>query len=117
MATIEELETPDCDSSSNMMSIVNRIKPSVEPLFETELRHNPEQLLQAAIKSNIRTATNQLQHGSSVLETMIQEGSLAIVGAEYSLQTGEVEFFDHLGNKAWVTKQWKNFQIIIGVLN
>lgn len=94
MATIEELKRPSNITSSNVLSIVNRIRPSVEPLFETELRDNPDQLLQSAIKSNIRAATSQLQHGSSVLESLIQEGTLSIVGAEYSLQTGEVEFID-----------------------
>jgi carbonic anhydrase len=96
MATIEELEQTSSSTSSNVLSIVNRIRPSVEPLYETELRNNPEHLLQAAIKSNIRAATSQLQHGSSVLENLIYKGTLSIIGAEYSLQTGEVEFFDML---------------------
>jgi len=38
--------------------------------------------------------SNQLQHGFSVLENLIAEGTLSIVGAEYSLETGAVEFFD-----------------------
>ena len=94
MATLDELEHPSQGKSSNVLSIVNRIRPTVEPLFETELRKNPEQLLEAAIRANILAATNHLRHGSQLLEQLIQKGDLVIVGAEYSLKTGKVDFFD-----------------------
>lgn len=94
MATIDNLEHPAKDDKSlNVLSIVNRIQPSVEPLFETELRKDPEQLLNASIRANIYAATNHLRHGSQLLEQLIQQGKLTIVGAEYSLETGVVEFF------------------------
>jgi carbonic anhydrase len=93
MATLDDLERPSGARSSNVLSIVNRIRPTVEPLFETELRNHPEQLLEAAIRANILAATNQLRHGSQMLEQLIQEDRLTIVGAEYSLETGEVDFF------------------------
>ena len=93
-ATLDELETQVQARSSNVLSIVNRIRPSVEPLFETELRQDPERLLKAAIRANILASTNHLCHGSPLLEQLIQRGDLTIVGAEYSLQTGQVDFFD-----------------------
>ena len=93
-ATIDDLEHPSPEKSLNVLSIVNRIRPTVEPLFETDLRSHPEQLLEAAIKANILAATNHLRHGSQMLEQLIQDGKLTIVGAEYSLETGEVVFFD-----------------------
>jgi carbonic anhydrase len=37
---------------------------------------------------------NHLRHGSAVLEQLIQDDGLAVVGAEYSLETGLVEFLD-----------------------
>jgi carbonic anhydrase len=95
IATLDELEHPT-DKSTNVLSIVNRIRPTVEPLFETELRNKPDQLLDRAIHANILAATNNLRHGSPMLEQCIQKGELAIVGAEYSLETGMVEFFDNL---------------------
>lgn len=94
MATIDDLENPSNIQSSNVSSIVNRIRPTVEPLFETELREDHERLLDAAIRANIRAATSHLRHGSQMLENLIQKGELTIVGAEYSLATGEVEFLD-----------------------
>jgi carbonic anhydrase len=94
IATLDGLEGPSKEKSSNVLSIVNRIRPTVEPLFETELRKNPEQLLKTAIRANIRASTNHLRHGSQLLEQLIQKGDLTIVGAEYSLETGKVDFFD-----------------------
>ena len=94
MATIDELEKPSEGKSSNVLSIVNRIRPTVEPLFETELRNDPEKLLEASIRANILAATSHLMHGSQMLEDLVQQGRLKIVGAEYSLATGAVEFFE-----------------------
>jgi len=93
-ATIDELERPSEEKSSNVLSIVNRIRPTVEPLFETELRNDPDKLLESSIRANILAATNHLMHGSQMLETLVQQGKLKIVGAEYSLETGHVSFFE-----------------------
>ena len=93
MATIDDLEHPSNDNSSNMLSIVNRIRPTIEPLFETELGKRPEQLLESAIRANILASTNQLRHGSPMLERLVQQDKLTIIGAEYSLKTGKVDFF------------------------
>jgi len=94
MATIDELERPSDEKSSNVLSIVNRIRPTVEPLFETELRNDPDKLLESSIHANILAATNNLMHGSQMLEQLVQQGKLRIVGAEYSLETGEVKFIE-----------------------
>ena len=94
MATIDDIETSSNNNSSNVMSIVNRIRPTVEPLFETELRKDPDKLLACAIHANILSATNHLRHGSQLLEQLVEEKKLKIVGAEYSLETGIVNFFD-----------------------
>ena len=96
IATIDELENPSSNKSSNVLSIVNRIRSTIEPLFHTDLRNKPDQLLESAIRANILAATNHLKHGSQVLEQLILKGELVIVGAEYSLETGEVDFFDLL---------------------
>ncbi|MCG6976724.1 MAG: carbonic anhydrase [Acidiferrobacterales bacterium] len=96
IATLSDLERPSEARSSNLLSIVNRIRPTVEPLFETDLRKNPDLLLETAIRANIRASTNQLRHGSQMLEQLVQSGDLAIVGAEYSLETGVVDFFEGL---------------------
>jgi carbonic anhydrase len=93
-ATIDELERPSEKKSSNVLSIVNRIRPTVEPLFETELRNDPVKLLELSIRANILAATSQLMHGSQMLENLVEKGALKIVGAEYSLETGHVSFYE-----------------------
>jgi carbonic anhydrase len=94
LATLEELMRPKEKQSRNLRSIVDRIRPSVEGLLATELRHDSDALVRHAIRANIRAAANQLRHGSEVLEPRIQEERLLVVGAEYSLETGVVDFFD-----------------------
>lgn len=93
-ATLDDLRQPSPAGSLNLMSIVSRIRPAVEPLYNTNLRNDPDLLLEAAIKANIMASTNQLRRGSKVLENLILNNELMVVGAEYSLETGMVEFFE-----------------------
>ena len=80
--------------SRHLRSIVDRVRPSVEALLATELRHDPDALVRQAVRANIRVSVNHLRHGSEVLEQLIQKDGLLVVGGEYSLETGIVEFFD-----------------------
>jgi len=93
-ATLEDLQRPASNQSWNMNSIVSRIRPSVEGLLETELRHDHDLLIDKAVRANVRASVNQLRHGSDVLELLIRRDGLRVVGAEYSLETGIVDFFD-----------------------
>ena len=93
-ATLEELRRPSRDQSKNLHSIVDRIRPSVEPLLATELALHHDTLVPLAVRANIRASANHLRHGSEILEQLIQKEGLLVVGAEYSLETGIVEFFD-----------------------
>jgi carbonic anhydrase len=93
LATLEELQQPT-SQSRNLRSIVDRVRPSVEALMATDLRHDPAALVRHAVRANIRASTNHLRHGSAVLEQLIERDALLVVGAEYSLETGIVDFFD-----------------------
>jgi carbonic anhydrase len=93
-ATLEELMRPSDARSRSLRSIVDRIRPSVEALLATELRHDPEALVRLAIRTNVRASANHLRHGSELLEGRIHTDRLLVVGAEYSLETGIVDFFD-----------------------
>jgi carbonic anhydrase len=94
LATLEELRIPTESQSRNMRAIVDRVRPSVEGLLQTELGNDPDALVKEAVHANIRTSVDQLRHGSEILEQLIQDEGLLIVGAEYSLETGVVKFFD-----------------------
>jgi carbonic anhydrase len=93
-STIEALRHPEQPPSVNLMSIVNRVRPSVEILMQTELKDDLKKLSVHAIRSNVFASVNQLRHGSAVLESLIAKGKLKVVGAEYSIENGEVTFFD-----------------------
>lgn len=97
-ATVDELLQPAEHQSPNLRSIVDRVRPSVQPLLETELRHQYDQLVNLAVRANVMASANHLRNGSQVLEQLIEEDGLRVVGAEYSLETGRVEFFDGVGN-------------------
>jgi carbonic anhydrase len=92
-ATLEVLERPSEKHSPNLLSIVDRIRPSVEGLLATELRHDHDALAREAVRANVRASADHLRHGSRVLEELIGTDGLRVVGAEYSLETGVVEFF------------------------
>ncbi len=94
LATLDELQKPSSDQSPNLRSIVDRVRPSVEALLATDLRHDVNALVMQAVRANIRSSVDHLRHGSQVLEQLIQQEGLVIVGAEYSLDSGEVDFFD-----------------------
>ncbi|MCA9280193.1 MAG: carbonic anhydrase [Phycisphaerales bacterium] len=94
IASLQQLERPSAQRSPNLRSIVDRIEPAIEPLLETELRHHPDALLEKAIRANIRAAAGHLRHGSQIIESLIEHDGLLVVGAEYSLETGVVHFFD-----------------------
>jgi carbonic anhydrase len=93
-ATLEELQQPTASQSRNLRSIVDRVRPSVETLLATDLKDDPERLVELAVRANIRASADHLRHGSEILEQLIQHDGLIVVGAEYSLQTGVVDFFD-----------------------
>ena len=95
-ATVEELKRPNTEQSLNIKAIVDRIRPSVEPFRETELWNDDEALVEQAMRANVRASANQLRHGSGILENLSENHNLLIVGAEYSLETGEVIFFEGL---------------------
>jgi carbonic anhydrase len=94
LATIDELGRPTEEQSRNLRSIVDRVRPSVEALLGTELANDHEALVHHAVRNNIRMSVNQLRHGSVLLEQLIQKEGLLVVGAEYSLETGVVEFLE-----------------------
>jgi carbonic anhydrase len=94
LATLEELKRPNENQSRNLKSIVDRIRPSVETLLDTGLTHDHDALVHQSVRANIRASANHLRHGSELLENLIQNEGLLVVGAEYSLETGKVEFFD-----------------------
>jgi carbonic anhydrase len=94
LATLDELRRPTENQSRNLRSIVDRVRPSVEGLLATSLKDDADALVRSAVRANVRASVNHLRHGSEILEQLIESDGLRVVGAEYSLETGVVDFFD-----------------------
>ena len=93
-ATLEQLQRPKENQSKNLHSIVDLVRPSVEDLLATDLLYDLDELVHQAVRANIRASVNHLRHGSEIIEQLIRNDGLLVVGAEYSLQSGVVDFFD-----------------------
>ena len=85
-ATLKELSKQQETRSPNLQSIVNRIRPAVETL------DNPS--LHDAVVANVRNSVKRLRGRSTLLKALIDSGELTVVGAEYSIESGMVDFFD-----------------------
>jgi carbonic anhydrase len=92
-ATLEAIEKPTASRSPNLLSIVDRVRPAIESLVHTDLAKDRNRLVQAAVRANVRASVSHLKHGSRILEKMVLEDGMRVVGAEYSLESGEVDFF------------------------
>jgi len=94
IATLEELLGRAPAQSRNLRSIVDRVRPSVESVLHGRDKAEMEVLVRDAVRANVRASVDHLRHGSELLEQLIREEGLVVVGAEYSLETGVVEFFE-----------------------
>lgn len=94
VATLEEMRRPNEKQSPNLRAIVDRVKPSIKSLVELHGDEDSPELIRQAVRANIRASVDHLRHGSEVLEQLVNANRLMIVGAEYSLETGVVEFFE-----------------------
>jgi carbonic anhydrase len=93
-ATVEGMDPNAAPVSRNLLSITDRISPAVSPLMHTELAKDRAALLRAATRANVTASANQLRHGSRLLEELALKRGLMVVGCEYDLETGVVDFFD-----------------------
>ena len=96
MAALEDVQGRPTNQSRNLRSIVDRVRPSVEAVVSGRLDLDQEGLVRDAVRANVRTSVNHLRHGSELVERLIRDTGLVVVGAEYSLETGEVDFFDNV---------------------
>jgi len=92
--TLSQLQKASQNRSRNLKSIVDFVRPSVEPLLAPGMAVDPGSIIELAVRANIRASAEHMRHGSVILENLERDEGLLIVGAEYSLETGLVDFFD-----------------------
>ncbi|MDH5301225.1 MAG: carbonic anhydrase [Gammaproteobacteria bacterium] len=93
-STIDELLHGANNDSVNIKSIVDRVKPAVQGLMCGAAHMDIATLQDQAVRANVRASVQHLKTGSTILERAVLNDNLLIVGAEYSLETGIVDFFD-----------------------
>jgi carbonic anhydrase len=93
IATLKELSLEQTHRSPNLGAIVDRVRPAIEPVLQSHAHSDEATLTGAAVRANILASVDKLSHGSLILERLIEDGELTIVGAEYSIESGKVEFF------------------------
>jgi carbonic anhydrase len=94
-ATVRAIQTGDNPESRNIRSITDRIAPHIAELVTSEaLADDKQRLLREATRANVRASADHLRHGSRILEDLVLAGRVVVVGAEYDIATGKVEFFD-----------------------
>jgi len=93
IATLQELALKESHRSPNLRTIVDRVRPAVEPVLLGADDLDDAAVVSRCVKANVRASVDQLRHGSLILEEMVDSGDLKIIGAEYSIETGIIEFF------------------------
>lgn len=92
-ATLQALRQPGADPSPNLGTIVERIAPAVRDLAHAAAG-DEAQLMQDAVRANVRASVAGLREQSAIIDHLVQTDGLMVVGAEYALGTGRVEFLD-----------------------
>lgn len=93
-ATLNELAKQASVRSPNLRAIVDRVRPALEPVISADSDFSDLTFINSCVRANVRASVEKLKHGSLILEKLIENGDLLVVGAKYSIETGNIEFFD-----------------------
>ena len=89
-AALQAIKSANEAASPNLRAIVDSIRPALEPLVADK----GEVDLREAVAANVRQSVAHLRAGSGILRDLEDSGEIMIVGAKYSIESGEVRFFD-----------------------
>lgn len=92
-------QTAENTESGNVNDIIERIQPAIAQALAENDPGDRDALMRAAVRANVRASVAALRHGSETLEQLIRDDGLLVVGAEYSLESGLVQFFDGVPDK------------------
>lgn len=93
-ATLQDMRRPPESQSPYLRALVEHIRPAVEQVLQTEPTHDIDALMRLAVRANVAASVFDLRRGSEVLQKLMRDDGLIVIGSEYSLDTGVVEFFD-----------------------
>ncbi len=93
-ATLDALQSPQEQVSENIGAIAEFIRPSVEAALASDREADADDIVEKAVRANVRASAETLRNASEIIARLERDEGLVIVGAEYSLETGLVDFFD-----------------------
>ena len=91
-ATVHALEHGGVARSGNLRSIVDRIAPHVQHLFDAPFGLPAN--LTDAVRANALASARELRRASPQLQDLVDRGRVAIVPSVFDLETGLVTFLD-----------------------
>ncbi len=91
-AAVTELEQKVLPNPLQLPTLMNALRPAVEPMLAMDPPLEHGELVQRAIQANIKNSVARLNSQSPLLAARVQEERLLVVGAEYSLTAGLVDF-------------------------
>jgi len=77
----------------NITPLLEKIKPAVSMFISGNEEMNDETIERVSIQ-NVQLSIERIRTESTILSTMERNGEIEIVGALYSVSTGEAEFFE-----------------------
>lgn len=92
-ATVDSLLGELDELSPNIASIVDHVSPAVHPVVMHKQYTDKDELINQAMRANVEQSVSGLQMRSPILRDMVNKNKIKIIGAEYSIETGVVDFY------------------------
>jgi len=93
-ATVDAVVSSSPALSPGLDSLISTITPAVKTVMANNTNLDTETLIARSIQENVRNSVKELQANSEILKDILINDDLLILGAEYNLETGAVNFFD-----------------------
>ena len=93
-ATLSALRFPNPAGGGKIPILVEKIRPSLEPLIRGQKADDNDNLLQDAVRAKIDGSLSILETESQILAELLKKRELTVIGAEYDLGSGKVDFWE-----------------------
>lgn len=83
----------------HLTGLLDKIQPAIENIKAGGLKLTSDEKVEKVARENVHIQMNEILKRSDILRSMFQEGKIGIAGGMYSVETGEVEFFEEQFNE------------------
>ena len=93
-AAYAAVEGGEEQESENFRVLLDQIRPAVKRAIERDGSCAFPALIDRVGRENVRLAVDEIRNSSGIIRRLVDDEGLLVVGAEYSLATGAVAFFN-----------------------